>query len=70
MVDLEKAIKGAGLKTQAYDLTYVEDSNSVIVNAPISYIASVELIAEALGKNTSIKKGKLKIIRFGNVSKN
>lgn len=70
MVDLEKALKGAGLKTEAYDLTYVEDSNSVIVNAPISYIASVELIAEALIKNNSIKKDKLKIIRFGNVSKN
>jgi len=70
MEDLEQAIKGAGLKTQAYDLTYVEDSNSVIVNAPVSYIASVELIAEALGKNKTIKRDKLKIIRFGNVSKN
>lgn len=70
MDELEQAINGAGLKTQAYDLTYIEDSNSVIVNAPISYIASVELIAEALGKNKSVKKGKLKIIRFGNVSKN
>lgn len=70
MEDLEQAIKGAGLKTQAYDLTYVEDSNSVIVNAPVSYIASVELIAEALGKNNTIKRDKLKIIRFGNVSKN
>jgi len=69
MEDLEQAIKGAGLKTQAYDLTYVEDSNSVIVNAPVSYIASVELIAEALGKNKTIKRDKLKIIRFGNVSK-
>lgn len=70
MKDLEQAIKGAGLDTQAYDLTYVEDSNSVIVNAPVSYIASVELIAEALGKNKSNKRDKLKIIRFGNVSKN
>lgn len=70
MKNLEQAIEGAGLKTQAYDLTYVEDSNSVIVNAPVSYIASVELIAEALGKNKSNKRDKLKIIRFGNVSKN
>ena len=70
MEDLEQAIKGAGLNAEAYDLTYVEDSNSVIVNAPVSYIASVELIAEALGKNKSNKRDKLKIIRFGNVSKN
>ena len=70
MEDLEQAIKGAGLDAEAYDLTYVEDSNSVIVNAPVSYIASVELIAEALGKNKSNKRDKLKIIRFGNVSKN
>ena len=70
MEDLEQAIQGAGLSKQAYDLTYVEDSNSVIVNAPVSYIASVELIAEALGKNKSNKRDKLKIIRFGNVSKN
>lgn len=70
MEDLEQAIKGAGLNKQAYDLTYVEDSNSVIVNAPVSYIASVELIAEALGKNKSNKRDKLKIIRYGNISKN
>lgn len=70
MEDLEQAIEGAGLNTQAYDLTYVEDSNSVIVNAPVSYIASIELIAEALGKNKSNQRDKLKIIRFGNVSKN
>lgn len=70
MEDLEQAIKGAGLNAEAYDLTYVEDSNSVIVNAPVSYIASVELIAEALGKNKINKRDKLKIIRFGNVSKN
>lgn len=68
--DLKKAIAGSGLEAQAYNLNFVEDSNSVIINGPVSYIASVELIAEALAKNKSIKKDKLKIIRFGNVSKN
>ncbi len=70
MDDLKKALAGAGLESKAYDVNYVEDSNSVIINGPVSYIASVELVAEALAKNKSIKKDKLKIIRFGNVSKN
>ncbi len=70
MEDLKKAIQGAGFKSQAYNLTFVEDSNSVIVNGPISYIASVELIAEALIKNKANKREKLKIIRFGNINKN
>ncbi len=70
MEDLKKAISGSGLKSQAHDLNFVEDSNSVIVNGSVSYIASVELIAEALNKNKKIKKDKLKIIRFGTVSKN
>lgn len=70
MDDLKKAIDGAGLNTQSYDMTFVEDSNSVIVNGPVSYIASVELIAEALGKNKAEKRDKLKIIRFGNISNN
>jgi len=70
MEELENALDGAGLKTQTNNLTYVEDSNSVIVNGPASYIASVELLAESLNKNKEIKKDKLKIIRFGNVSKN
>lgn len=69
MLDLEKALTGAGLKSKNYNLTYVEDSNSVIVNGPVSYIASVELLAESLSKNKQIQKDKLKIIRFGNVSK-
>lgn len=70
MDDLEQALKGAGLNSKAYDLTFVEESNSVIVNGPVSFIASVELITEALGKNKTIQKDKLKIIRFGTVSKN
>jgi len=70
MKELENALEGAGMKTQNNNLTYVEDSNSVIVNGPASYIASVELLAESLNKNKEIKKDKLKIIRFGNVSKN
>jgi len=70
MDDLKKAIDGAGLDAQSYDMTFVEDSNSVIVNGPVSYIASVELIAEALGKNKAAKRDGLKIIRFGNISNN
>lgn len=70
MKDLETALGGAGLKTQSYNLTHVEDTNSVIVNGPVSYIASVELLAESLSKNKAIQRDKLKIIRFGNVSKN
>lgn len=70
MQDLEKALDGAGLRSKNYNLTYVEDSNSVIVNGPVSYIASVELLAESLSKNKAIKRDKLKIIRYGNVSKN
>ena len=70
MESLDQALEGAGLKSDAYEFTFVEDSNSVIVNGPASYIASVELITEALIKNQKIKKDKLKIIRFGNTSKN
>ena len=70
MEDLKSAISGAGLKSEAYELNFVEDSNSVIVNGPVSYISSIELIAEALIKNSKIKKEKLKVIRFGTISKN
>lgn len=69
MLELEKALTGAGLKSENYNLTYVEDSNSVIINGPVSYIASVELLTESLSKNKQIQKDKLKIIRYGNVSK-
>jgi len=69
MENLESALSGAGLTKNAYDISYVEESNSVIVNAPVSYIASVELIAEAFNKNKKAKKDRIKIIKYGNVSK-
>lgn len=69
MQDLEKSLDGAGLSSSAYDLSFVEESNSVIVNGPVSYIASVELIAESFNKNKKERKDRIKMIRFGNVSK-
>ncbi len=70
MKDLESALEGAGLSSPSYDLNFVEDSNSVIINGPASYIASVELLAESLGKNKKTKRDNLKIIRFGTVNNN
>lgn len=70
MEDLQKSLEGAGLSANAYDLSYVEESNSVIVNGPTSYIASVELIAESFNKNEKAKNGRIKVIRYGNVRKN
>lgn len=66
--DLEKVLKTAQFKSQGANFTYIEDSNSVIVNGPVSYVASVELLAESLTKNKAAKREKLKIIRFGNMS--
>jgi type II secretory pathway component GspD/PulD (secretin) len=70
MSDLESALEGAGLSSPSYQLNYVEDSNSVIINGPASYIASVELLAESLGKNKKAKRDSLKVIRFGTVKNN
>ena len=66
--DLEKVLETAQFKAQGASFTYIEDSNSVIVNGPVSYVASVELLAESLTKNKAAKREKLKIIRFGNMS--
>ncbi|MEO0327117.1 MAG: hypothetical protein AAF217_00825 [Pseudomonadota bacterium] len=67
METLDVAMLNAGMNSKAFDLSYVEDSNSLIVNGPVSYIAGIELLAESYNKNHENRKSKVKVIRFGHV---
>jgi type II secretory pathway component GspD/PulD (secretin) len=62
MEDLEASIKEAGLSGDGYELSFVENSNSVVVKGPVGLIAKIELITEAFNKRNSgvriIKRGK------------
>jgi type II secretory pathway component GspD/PulD (secretin) len=64
---LKTAIEQAGIEAKDYGFTFVEESNSVLINGSAAYIASVELIAESFNKKLKNKKSNVKIIRFGNV---
>lgn len=70
MEDLESALEAAQFKAEGGNLTHVKETNSVIINGPVSYVAGVELLAESLTKNNKAKRDTMKIIRFGNVSNN
>lgn len=67
MDQLKDAMQQAKIESDAYDLSYVEESNSVLVNGSVSYIASLELIAESYNKNAANRKSNVKVIRYGNV---
>ncbi|MEO1141523.1 MAG: hypothetical protein AAFW66_04155 [Pseudomonadota bacterium] len=67
MEQLESAMKDAGIKGDKYELSYVEESNSVLVNGPVSYIANIELLAESYNKNIDSGNKRIKVIRYGNV---
>ena len=69
MEQLESAMKDAGIKGDKYELSYVEESNSVLVNGPVSYIANIELLAESYNKNIDSGNKRIKVIRYGNVDK-
>jgi len=63
--DLEKATKQAGIENNSYDMSFVEESNSVIVNGSVSYISNLELIIDSFKKNLGEKKVGVKVIRYG-----
>lgn len=67
MDQLREAMRQADIESDAYDLSYVAESNSVLVNGSVSYIASLELIAESYNKNLANQKSNVKVIRYGNV---
>ena len=69
MNDLTEAMETVGMRTAAFDLSYVEDSNSVLVNGPVSYVAGIELIVQSYNKNKNLKRGKVRVIRYGSVGK-
>lgn len=63
--DLQRAIEQAGIESSSYELSHVEESNSVIVNGSVSYISNIELIIDSYQKNKKNKKSGVKVIRFG-----
>lgn len=63
--DLEKAAEQAGIESESYDMSFVEESNSVIVNGSVAYISNIELIIDSFKKNLSEKKIDVKVIRYG-----
>lgn len=67
MDQLREAMQQADIESDAYDLSYVSESNSVLVNGSVSYIASLELIAESYNKNLANRKSNVKVIRYGTV---
>lgn len=69
MNDLSMAMDDVGMRAAAFDLSYVEDSNSVMVNGPVSYVAGIELIVQSYNKNRSLKRNKVRVIRYGSVGK-
>jgi len=66
---LDSALEAAGIVPGNARMTFVEESNSVIVNGPAQYIASIELLTESFNKNEEERLGRIKVIRFGNVGK-
>lgn len=67
MNELTTAMNTAGIKSNMFEMSYVEDSNSVLVNGSASYIAGIELLADAYNKNSTNRKSNVRIIRFGRV---
>ena len=65
--ELNQGMKDVGMSPDSYDISYVEDSNSVLINGPASYIAGIELITASYNKNKKSKRGNIRVIRFGNV---
>lgn len=63
--DLEKAAEQAGIESESYDMSFVEESNSVIVNGSVAYISNIELIIDSFKKNLGEKKIDVKVIRYG-----
>ncbi len=63
--DLEKAAEQAGIESNSYTMSFVEESNSVIINGSVPYIANIELIIDSFKKNLSEKKVDVKVIRYG-----
>ena len=66
---LQESMEQAGIEGDAYDLSYVEESNSILVNGSISYIASLELLAESYNKNLSSRRTNVRTIKFGKIGK-
>lgn len=48
----ESSVKEAGIIAPNFRFEYLSDAQSVSVAGPVSYLANLELIAEALGKST------------------
>lgn len=65
--ELKSAMSSLGLEPETYEMAYIDDTNSVFVNAPASYIANIELIAESFNKNNSNTPTTVKVIRGGRV---
>ena len=63
--ELEKAAEQAGIESESYDMSFVEESNSVIVNGSVAYISNIELIIDSFKKNLGEKKIDVKVIRYG-----
>ncbi len=67
MSELDSAMGKAGIKSETFEMSYVEESNSLLINGSVSYIAGIELLADAYNKNAVNRKSNVKIIRFGRV---
>lgn len=65
----KNSIREAGIVAPDFEFEYLADAQSVSVSGPISYLASLELIAQALNKSTgsssvvTIKAGVVNTIR-------
>ena len=65
---LKEAMSQAGLRDDVYDMSFVEESNSITVNGSTSYITSIELITESFNKNRQNQESGVTLIKFGKKS--
>ena len=61
---LTSALEKADVRTKGFKMAHIPASNSLLINAPASLIAKIELLAEGYNKNV---KG-LTVIRYGSSS--
>ena len=66
-VSADRGMKQAGFDSETYSLSFVEESNSVLVSGSVAYISNIELLVEAYKKDKSESKVNVKVIRYGNV---
>ena len=66
--DFREGLAAAGLDVTRFELKHLSQANSVMVSGPITYLANVELIAEAMNKNKHKKSNSVVFIKGGRIT--